>query len=267
MSTWKRNYLITLVLISNLLSCNLWKDFGDPSEKDAMIENAKICIDRGDYVGAIDILDSLAINFPTDPEIATLRSSAYAGAAGIGLLDIGFNMTSFSSSVDVSTSPFVQYLNLVGSPTGTELAYAIEARNSLIGFNANASLRSNEMNMYLTILSYGIVATVLSARGDKNPNDNRTDAGFGCSSIRDDDVLEIIYTYAVAKASIEYADGSSLWNGIEGTVESFTSALEAMMIDLSVTSKNDISLADCSIMKAFLVGGMLGAPEACVCSI
>jgi hypothetical protein len=259
-------FLTILMISTQFLACNLFQDFADKTSRDAMMAEAERQIDKGDYKSAIAILNALTLQFPADPEIATLSSSAYAAAGGIGLMDIGFNIASMATSANPTDRPFEAYLSLIAAPTATELGYSLAARDSLIGFSSDPAKRTNEMNMYLTILSYGIVGTILSVRADINPNDDITDTAFDCNSISDDDTKEVIYTYAIARQSAAASTGASLWNSIKTQVNAFTTGMESLGIDLSITSKSQVDTFQCEAMKSLLVGGLLGSLQFCPCN-
>lgn len=265
-----KNYflLISIVLIASCgSSWNFYSDFGDKDTKEALIEEAKFRIDKGNYTGAIELLDVLSTRYPKDADIALLRSSAYAGAGNIGLLNTATNIGDLKRSTNIIETPLAGYFILVADPEDSEINYALEAIDSLVSFEDSASKRTNEMNMYLSVISYAAVATVLSARADIYENDDEVDAGISCSDFSDTDILNIIYIYAVAKQSVIETTSSSVWTDIKEQIISFTDAVELLGVDLSITNEDEITDSDCEIVKSFVLGGLTGLPNICTCSL
>jgi len=265
-----KNYFLiisTLLIASCAGSWNFYSDFGDKDTKEALIEEAKFRIDKGNYTGAIEILDVLSADYPLDADIALLRSSAYAGAGNIGLLNTATNIGDLTPNTNIADTPLAGYFVLVADPGDTEIDYALEAIDSLISFEGTPAKRTNEMNMYLSVISYASVATVLSARADIDINDDLVDAGIACGDFSDADISNIIYIYSIAKQSVVETSSSSVWTDIKEQIISFTEAVELLGVDLSITDKNEISDSDCEIVKSFVLGGLTGLPNVCTCSL
>lgn len=265
----KKSFLIInfFLITACAKNWNFYSDFGDKETKTALIEESKFRIDKGDYEGAIELLDILRTKYPSDPEIALLRSSAYAGAGNIGLLNVATNISELKPSTNIIDTPLSAYFVLVTDPGDTEITYALEAIDSLVFFEKIPSKRTNEMNMYLSVISYASVASILSARADVNINDDIVDEGITCSDFTDSDILNIIYIYAVAKQSVNQTISSSVWTDVKSQIIAFTDAIELLGINLDVSNLSEITDTDCEIIKSFVLGGLTGLPNLCTCNL
>jgi len=260
--------LFTLFLLIKACSneWNFYSDLGNKNTRQALLEEAKFRIDKGHYENAIELLDKLYEKYSDDYEIVLLRSSAYAGAAKIGLLDTASSILDLSSNTNISDKPLAAYLLLVQNPSQVELDLAKESLYSLNSFNT-ANKRSNEMNMYLSVISYASVATIFSARSDTNPNDNLVDDTVTCSDFSDEDILDIIFIYAIARQSVINTKDISAWSGVRTQIINFTSAVSLLGVDLSVQSKINITDSECEIIKSFVLSGLTGNISLCSCDL
>jgi tetratricopeptide (TPR) repeat protein len=262
--------ILLLFLISSCSSCsnewNFYTDFGNKETKIALLEEAKFRIDKAQYEEAIELLDILFEKYPKDYEIVLLRSSAYAGAAKIGLLDTASSILDLSIDTNILDKPLAAYLVLVQNPSEIELSYAKEALYSLNNFEL-ANNRTNEMNMYLSVISYAGVASIFSVRADINPNDNIVDEEITCNDFSDEDILDIIFIYAIAKQSVVKTKDISAWSKLRTQIINFTDAVSLLGVDLSVTSKDSITNSECETIKSFVLSGLTGSINACTCNL
>ena len=79
---------LLIVFLAGCSSDSVLQGIADDESRAALIEEAAIALDAGDYDTALRLLDPLYNEASPDPEVARIISSAYVGKAGIDMLNL-----------------------------------------------------------------------------------------------------------------------------------------------------------------------------------
>lgn len=63
------------------------ESFSDENTFEAQMEEAQIALDDADYIGAVEILESMAVDYPDNQTVKQYLSNAYAGLGGLDTYD------------------------------------------------------------------------------------------------------------------------------------------------------------------------------------
>lgn len=193
-----RSIAALLVAATLLGSCkNLFQDFTDKTNAEYIKEQTKIKIDAGLWDEAIVTVAPLLADQPQDPEVAYLASSAYAGRAGLRILDAIVAIGSDAGSKGM----FEIFAELLVNADLDDQADLETAMTIVENYGAAASDRNADVNFYALFLYYARIgarlAPVAYTDGTKRTDFTACCKDTGCPTsvgISDDDVDVVLST-------------------------------------------------------------------------
>jgi hypothetical protein len=148
-----------LLAVAGLGGCaNAWRDFSNRSSDDYKIAEARKALDRLDFEGAIVNIDPLLARRGDEEEIAYIGSAAYAGRAGLRILDL---FAALSSDLGTKTlfTIFAQHYEGADDDDAADMETAISI---LENFGPRAADRSGNLNFYALFLFYSRIGLTLN---------------------------------------------------------------------------------------------------------
>jgi len=213
-------------------SVNILSEFGDKTTDDALLFDAQMKIDEGDWAGAIEKFDEMSDDFRAEREVRALEASAYAGRCGLRFLDLIQVFTNIGS-----TLLFRELMESFPGATASQAADCAQAESLIKLIDATATNRTLDENLLMAFLSFVKIGVLLSVNADANA-DGTPDwaSGDACSAakITDADVNQIGTAIANANASLAAVDGASdIGGGQLDSLEQFCAVLDDAPLDAS----------------------------------
>ncbi|HDP26135.1 MAG TPA: hypothetical protein ENN34_11925 [Deltaproteobacteria bacterium] len=172
---------LLIVFLAGCSSDSVLQGIADDESRAALIEEAAIALDAGDYDTALRLLDPLYSEASPDPEVVRIISSAYAGKVGIDILNLAITADDSSySNFDFLSSAFTlsqgaRYIS--GQNIDARIASLEKAREPLIAL-VDHGLASYDDAVRLGLISSAHLILTLGNRvakviypyspGDKN---------------------------------------------------------------------------------------------------
>ncbi len=210
-------YFFKILLFSFVLmfggSCssdfNLLSEFADENDDDAIIEQAKIYVSKGNYTQAIQMCSNLSAVGQTKAEARYICASAYAGSCGL-------NTISFLSEIGGIAGLVMQgMVGFSGTATAAQAASCDTAQNLLEGIGTAAN-RTSSQNMLMVLIGLKKLQVYLESEGDANANNDITDDGIDtCNSgdyLNDTEITSLASALWEVKESAGYTSSTDLQN-------------------------------------------------------
>lgn len=158
-----KRILILLMSLALTTSCgepNLLTEFSQTDSDEALYFEAKKQIDNLQWDTAIDIIENqMGSAYAARVDVKETLAGAYAGKCGFTFIDI---VTGLSNSPSANLFPF--FMSIFAGQTLTPSA--CDQAISIISSLGNASQRSQDQNLFLTILGIARIGTTLGAKLD-----------------------------------------------------------------------------------------------------
>jgi len=167
--------LLSLVSCANPLS-----NLVDPSSDEYRIAETRKALDRLDFDNAITNISPVLARRSTEEEIAYLASAAYAGRAGLRLLDLFSALTSDLSSKTLLTI-FAQHYE---GATDENVADMETAVSIIEAYGPRAANRSVDLNFYALFLFYSRMGVILNRYAFNSSNTLRVNF-HACHTVED----------------------------------------------------------------------------------
>lgn len=162
MTGFKRT-LILLLSLTLTTSCgqpNLLTDVSETDSDEALFFEAKKKIDKLEWSTAIDIIENqMSDGFAAREEVQEVLAGAYAGKCGFTFMDIVNGLKNSSS-----TSIFPFFMNIF-SGNALDTSACDRSINIITSFGSVLE-RTNDQNLFLTILGIARIGTTLGAKLD-----------------------------------------------------------------------------------------------------
>jgi len=153
------------VMISSFLSllsvgacANAWRDFADKSSDSYLMEQARNSLDALNFDKAIIEITPVIASNPQNMDAAYIGSSAYAGRAGLRILDL---FISIGNDISSKTLLTILAQHFIGA-TDQSLSDMNTSVSLLEGAGPNAASRSTDMNFYALLLYYARIGVNLN---------------------------------------------------------------------------------------------------------
>lgn len=187
-------HLVTLVLsIVFLNGCaNSSDDFVDKTSDGYRIQSARQAIDRLDFLDAIQHLELVYANRPDDREVKYLLSVAYAGRAGLRIIDL-FEQVADKSDTKGVLRIFAEHFTGVTLDNLSDLKEAVSFLESI---STEATERTDDENFYALFLYYAQIGALINYSA-LDPDDNSLRSNFrSCHTVVDFDAVKTGITSA-----------------------------------------------------------------------
>lgn len=147
------------MLIGAASGCsNVLREFGNRSSDEFLIYQAKKYLSEQQWDSAIGSITPVMISQPNNEEVFYITASAYAGRAGLRVLDLLSTIAG-----DVGTKTFFTIFAEHYPGATDETIEDIESATSVIeSFAENAVDRSSEMNLFAVFVFYSRIGAVLA---------------------------------------------------------------------------------------------------------
>ena len=198
-------------------SSNILEPFGDTQSDEALLFNAKIKINAGDYDTALTYFPYMSDTFVTRRDVIAVKASAYAGKGGLNFLNLVNGLTNIGT-----TRLFVFLMQQFASGTTAKRDYCATAETLMQSIASSYTARTSDENLFLALVDLAKMGLVFSRTGDTN-NNGALDGGFdACSavSIPDADVREVGTAINLMRTSLSGVSGT--------TIGSFASSINAI---------------------------------------
>lgn len=211
-------------------SVNILSEFGDKTTDEALLFDAKMKIDEGDWTSAIEKFAEMSDDFRDERDVRALEASAYAGRCGLRFLDLIDIFTNIGS-----TLLFRELMESFPGATAAQATDCAQAETLIKQIDATATNRTVDENLLMAFLSFVKIGVILSANADANgdgvPN---WASGDACSAVNitDANVNQIGTAIANANASLSaVGSASNIGGGQLDSLEQFCAVLDDAPLD------------------------------------
>lgn len=154
-------------LVCGLLSCgNILRDMPDKSADSYYIDLAQQALDREDFDEAVARITPVISGNPSDEVALRLGIRAYAGRAGLRILD--FSLAMADSGGDTFFTIFAKQFQGADDDDVADMQSAIDL---IEGFETDATLRSADLNLLAMFVYYGNIGVILNNRAFDTNNE------------------------------------------------------------------------------------------------
>ena len=137
---------------------NIFRNFPEKNSDTYRIDAARNHLDNNEYDDAIDQIYPVFENQPRNPEVVYLASAAFAGRAGLRILDL-FDQIANASGSDGVLKIFAEHFDVA---TDQDLEDYQTAVGILEGYSDEAAARSTDLNFYAIFLYYSRIGLILN---------------------------------------------------------------------------------------------------------
>lgn len=258
-----RSRLVFFILATafSQISCsvNILQTFANTKTDDALYEDALIAVNHEDYDTALTKIADMSTSYAAERKVIGLKASAYGGRCGFNFLRFVQHLT------DMSGRLFPFLLTSFDSATSDSIDDCTAAQNLMLSLGANAD-RTNDENMFLTLIALAKVGSILSFYTDTSPHDGTADAAWDASacgtggsrtagaSMTDADQREIGSGLTIAMSGLSYLAGRV--NLGSGSLTAVTSACDQLTGPLA--SLNFCSVTDPTAFTSVQLQAIMG---------
>lgn len=169
---WSNVPLVMLLGLLNASCANVFQEMADKESDKAKLYSARLKLDKSDWGGAIDLLNSLSTTFQARRDVKALLASAYAGRCGLDFIDLSDKIQNAGA-----TSFFPILLTAFRGKTSTNLADCLLAETTLNSIGATPSARDANENLLMAFVAMAKIGVILAERADGDA-DGVVDATF-----------------------------------------------------------------------------------------
>jgi hypothetical protein len=208
-----------LMLLFAVLGCgeNIFEGASNKGTDSALLEEARILMDRQDFSGALTTLASMTAAGQAEREVMNITASAYAGRCGMTFFDL-FNLLS-----NMSNSLLTELMAGFPGATATHLDDCVAAESVLATIGGVAD-RTGSENLLMSLVAFAKMGVILSKNADAD-DDGTADGGFDyCATISEAEMKEFVTAMGNLLLSLP-ATGSSLGGSGTSAISSICAAL------------------------------------------
>lgn len=167
-----------IILIFSNLSCsvNILESFADKTTNEALLNDAKILINAGNYSAALVKIAEMSSSYQADRAIVALKASAHAGLCGLNFFDFVLALQNIGST---RLLPFLISSFRSGAST-TKIDECVTAENLIESIGVSTA-RTTDENLLLALISFAKIGTVLSYYVDSNQDGTATSGYDVCT--------------------------------------------------------------------------------------
>lgn len=161
------------------LSCsvNVLEEFSDKSTDEAKYYNSLKLMNERDYQGAIDVIATMTDAYESTRRVVALKASAYAGLCGFEFLPFVSALGGLGSS-----RLFPLLLNHFRGGTTVAKIDACVAAEDLVESIGSITVRTNDENLLLLMISFAKMGVILSYYADTN-QDGTVTGGYDVCAV------------------------------------------------------------------------------------
>jgi len=246
-----RHYILTLILSFGLTSCsNAFRDFPDKSSDQYYIDVAKLYLNQFKFTEAIEKILPVLETQPRNAEVVEIAMLAYAGRAGLRVLDLILTLGSDSGS----SSFFRIFAEHFPGATDDDIADIQAAIDILEGYESDATLRDSELNLIGMFLYYSRIGVTLNRYaydGDTIlPSFDQCDP----ADLPDAPLTQIVQSVPKALTAASNLSSGGVSDALDGLTS--TPAIQAFAGDEDAECPADA--APCQRMRSLIGEGALG---------
>lgn len=167
---------LMFVLLTTSLSCgdlNILSEFAKEDTNQALLQAAKIHINKGEYGDAIAEFASMTSDYLAKREVKVVYASAYAGRCGLDLLALAESMAGTLPSL-LFKFLMSQYQNV----TTANRDDCLQAETIIKSISTTATERTVDENLLMIFLSFAKIGVTISAHADNDDFDGNPDVGW-----------------------------------------------------------------------------------------
>ena len=251
-------FILALVFSQVSCSVNILQTFANAKTDEALYTDALLAVDHGDYSTALAKIADMSTDYAADRKVIGLKASAYGGRCGFNFLTFVRNLTGMSGRL----FPFL--LASFNSATSSSIDDCTAAQNLMLSLGANAD-RTNDENMFLTVIALAKVGSILSFYTDTSPHDGTADGAWDASacgtggsrtagaSMTDADQREVGSGLTIAMSGLSYLAGRvNLGSGSLTAVTAACNQLSGPLASLNFCSITDPTAFTAPQLKAIM---------------
>jgi hypothetical protein len=200
-------------------SCaNAFRDFPDKSSDQYLVDQARKALDARDFDAAIDRIEELVAEQPKVEEYAYLASAAFAGRAGLRVLDLALDITTQISSKTLFQI-FAEAYDGAGAEEQSDIDQAIALMQA---YGASSDERTQKMNFFNVFVHYSRIGIILSRyafdastlRTNFSACNTTVDFGGSATGIPDADVYRVLVSMGHVVDSVSGLSASDLLDSL-----------------------------------------------------
>lgn len=172
MRSWRTSVFIRslALLVWALPSCsvNILETFGDPTTNEALLYDAKMLINEGDYATALTKFAEMSSDFLATRDVRVLHASAYAGVCGLNFLTMVDDLNNLAASGD---KVFFWLMKSFTGGTDAKRDACISAEQELQAIAKYGASRTADENLLMAMIGLSKIGVILSKTADLDNND------------------------------------------------------------------------------------------------
>jgi len=156
---WHFRIGILILSIFTLGSCrNAFRDFGDRTTDEFLIQQTRYLLDEYDFEGAIVTITSVLASQPNNPEVVYLAAASHAGHGGLRILDL-FSAIASESSTKGLIQIFAEHFPAADDDTVDEIDAAISI---IENYDDDPTTRDPKLNFFTVFLLFSRMGAITS---------------------------------------------------------------------------------------------------------
>ena len=197
-------------------SVNILNEFGDATTDKALLFDAQMLIDDGDWTGAINKFADMSTDFRASRDVRVLEASAYAGRCGLDFLEMIDLLANLGA-----TKLFLQLMTDYPGSDAQDISDCVQAETLLKTIDPDATDRTTDENFLMTFVEFAKIGAILSTYADANLPYGTTEwvSGDAClvGKLSDANANEVGVAIANAIASLTEIAATSTVGGTQLT--------------------------------------------------
>lgn len=208
---------------------NVLSNFSNTEDDISLYYAAREYVRKALYTDALTSCALISPLYLAKPEVTDICASAYAGRCGFNLLDMVSDLDTYATTPPAEKI-FHWLILRYGGTTASSITDCGSAE-SLIRAQGAASLRTNDQNAFMVMLSLQTIYTVLNETADTDEN-NILDGGFDACAISAANAQVVGSAFWELDKSLDQLAALPLYTNLDTAVDALCTALAAIGQDL-----------------------------------
>lgn len=163
--SWGSKTLVAVVALGGLTACpNAYRSFPDPTQDEYRMDRAIKALDDLDFDTAIENIDPVLAKKPKNERVAYIAASAYAGRAGLRMIDLYKDMITWIASTSGSSTStmFTTLAEHFPDASDQDIKDMETAKEIIEDYGADVDDRSADMNFFFLFVNLSRIGVTLN---------------------------------------------------------------------------------------------------------
>lgn len=179
-----RSVVIAMIFFA-ASSCqkNYFQGFGTQTDDESLYFTAREYLRNSSYTNAISSCAALSATYLKRDDVAIVCASAFAGRAGYSLSWMETNLAAILAAPPILKKMFVTQFLSIAAATATTNVADLDAAESILRNIGSASVRSDDANMFMAMLSIYKLGMLAKSLADTNSDGTLDPAFDACGTV------------------------------------------------------------------------------------